>query len=59
MAHQRVDLTGEDFDKLLNFMKDMLSNYTDDQHIHDVQYNPKTNRTEKIESSDGAVLVEE
>ena len=59
VAHLRVDLSGDDLDKTLNFLKEMLSNYVDDKHILDTQYNPKTNRTEKIVGSGDAVMTKE
>lgn len=37
MAHRSVDLSANDYDATVNFLKDMLSNYVDNQHLTGVQ----------------------
>lgn len=37
MSHHSVDLSSEDFEKLMNFLKDTLSNYIDNQMLTGVQ----------------------
>lgn len=55
----RVTVSGNDQDRIRNFITGVLSNYADDSNIIDTQYNPATNRVEKIgESKEEAAQTE-
>ena len=48
MQHRSVDMTGDDFDAILNFSTELMSKYVDNQHVLDKQINPVSGVAEQV-----------
>ena len=51
MQQRYVDISGEDYEAVTNFLTDTLSKYVDNKHIQNKQVNPHTGKAEEIEIS--------
>jgi hypothetical protein len=49
VAHRSVHVSGDDMDAIGNFILTTLSKYEDNQLMQLEQFNPQTNRVEKIQ----------
>ncbi|KKK50879.1 hypothetical protein LCGC14_3120610 [marine sediment metagenome] len=58
-AWTRVNLTSDDLTEVRNFITSILSKYEDNTNITNRQYNPKTNETEEVVTSNKVALKDE
>lgn len=48
MQHRSVELSGEHYEEVLNYVQGVVSNYVDNKHVLNKQLNPHTGVVEEV-----------
>ena len=49
MSHRSVEMSGSDYEEILNFVSQVVSKYEDNKHVLDTQLNPHTGKAEVVD----------